>query len=406
MQEPFLVFDPTTELSFDEKSRIYCSLVTLVKAEFPFDDALEDRAAQFLKSVTPRFGKFSLSTKLVTDLVPSSTGSPSGFVESIFTLLSSPHSTLVAATLSLLRTTTWNLSTQFQCRLVESDIITNALATVQPHTLPITGFEETHSYLIRIIDLFVDLASASSLRNLRVTTAAIDKSNHREMIFQKVVTPSSPFVTFLITNRNSIDGDFFESFMYLLNTFIKIAPFHLPTLEFVLVSPIVMAFSSCLSFVEDDNDLLMILTSINNSLPEWKKEGREVVQYGKRMMQALFSEGFENTLEQILIHETSEYSGFRLSVVSFLEPRHKQPSKISESKQLQTTLLVIIGLSLQIAVHSSPNDGMDSTTPLAQSELEWTAISFLCWIEGELHRSSTDPTKRTPATRLNSVDTH
>ncbi|KAK2960041.1 hypothetical protein BLNAU_4924 [Blattamonas nauphoetae] len=49
--------------------------------------------------------------------------------------------------------------------------------------------------------------------------------------------------------------------------------------------------------------------------------------------------------------------------------------------------------SLQIAVHSTPNDRMDSTTPLAQSELEWPAISFLCWIEGELHRSSTDPTK-------------
>ncbi|KAK2941925.1 hypothetical protein BLNAU_23161 [Blattamonas nauphoetae] len=35
--------------------------------------------------------------------------------------------------------------------------------------------------------------------------------------------------------------------------------------------------------------------------------------------------------------------------------------------------------SLQVAVHSTPNDRMDSTTRLARSELEWPAISFLCW---------------------------
>ncbi|KAK2957786.1 hypothetical protein BLNAU_7220 [Blattamonas nauphoetae] len=45
---------------------------------------------------------------------------------------------------------------------------------------------------------------------------------------------------------------------------------------------------------------------------DWKKHGSEVVQSGKRMIKALLSEGFEDTLEQTLKHDKSEYSGFRL----------------------------------------------------------------------------------------------
>ncbi|KAK2963625.1 hypothetical protein BLNAU_1190 [Blattamonas nauphoetae] len=305
MQEPFLVFDPKTELSFDDKSSIYCSLATLVKAEHRSNNALEDRATRFLTSLAPKFGDFSLSAKLVTDLVPSSTGSHSGFVESIVTLLSSPHSTIVEAALLFLNVTTWNLPTRFLSRLAEVDIITNALAAVQPHTLPITGFEETHRYLIRIVDIFVDLASQSNLRDLGIT-ATVDKSNHLEMIFQKVVIPSSQIVTFLISNRNLLKGNLLDSFMILLRTLLEVGPFHRPTLEFVLASPIVMAFSSCLPFAEEAVILFIHLGNINNSLKEWRNHGPEVVQSAKRMMQALISEGFEDTLEQMMMYEKND----------------------------------------------------------------------------------------------------
>ncbi|KAK2963087.1 hypothetical protein BLNAU_2110 [Blattamonas nauphoetae] len=101
-EEPFLNFDPNAQLSFEDMSRIFNSLVVLVKAGYPFDNALEDRAAQFLESLEPEWDEQDLADKLVEELVPSSAGSPSGFVESIATLLSSPHSTVVAAALSFL----------------------------------------------------------------------------------------------------------------------------------------------------------------------------------------------------------------------------------------------------------------------------------------------------------------
>ncbi|KAK2957756.1 hypothetical protein BLNAU_7190 [Blattamonas nauphoetae] len=312
LQEPFLTFDVNSDLSFEDKSTIYRSLVALVKAKYPFDIELQDRCVQFLKSLEPKWSyDKELANKLVTDLVPSSAGSSSGFVPSIAIVLSLPHSIVVEAALSFLSRTTQVSSAEIQNRLVESDLITKVFAIVQPQTLSISGNEEIFDYLINIIFYCLDLASPSSLIDLGITIAA-DKYNRREMIFQKVVLPSSKFVTFLITNRHILNEDLLHSFMSQLDRFIDIGPFHRPTLEFVVASPIVMPFSSCFSFVEDDQALWNILNHINLSLGEWKKHGHEVVQSAKRMMQALISEGFEDTLEQTLMLKKSGYYGFRL----------------------------------------------------------------------------------------------
>ncbi|KAK2943457.1 hypothetical protein BLNAU_21640 [Blattamonas nauphoetae] len=305
-REPFLNCNPYSQISFKNKSTVLCSLVALVKAEYPFDETLLDKAARFLKNLVPSWFEKEQAEKLVTDLVLSSAGSPSGFVDSILTLLSSSHSTVVAAALSFLHEITIRSSIEIRSRLVESDLISSVLATVQPDTLPITGNDEILDNLIWIIVECLNLADSSHLWRLGITDA-IDKVNHREMIFQKVVIPSSQFMTFLISNRNVLSRDLLDSFMSQLATLIHKVPFHIPTLEFVLKSPIVMAFSRCLSFVEDDFRLFYTLNCINKSLENWKKEVGEVAQSGKRMMQALISEGFEDTLEQMLKHDKDGY---------------------------------------------------------------------------------------------------
>ncbi|KAK2941923.1 hypothetical protein BLNAU_23159 [Blattamonas nauphoetae] len=301
-QEPFLEFDPISELSFEDQSKIYCSLVALVKAEQPFDNILLDKAAQFLKSLEPDWNQEIYADRLVTELVPSSNGSPPGFIDSILTLLSSPHSTVVAAAMSFLIRTTIESSQTIRCRLVESDIVTKVIATLQPHTMPISGNRAIFSKFVKIIFFCLQLANPFPLSKLGIIEA-VDRFNHREMIFQNVLLPSSQFVVFLITNRFIFDGDLFRSFMSLLVTHIRICPYHRPTLDYVLASPIVMAFSSCLSFVEDDGYLWVTLVDLVESLIEWEEDGPEVAQSGKRMMEALFSEGFEHTLEQRVKHD-------------------------------------------------------------------------------------------------------
>ncbi|KAK2955456.1 hypothetical protein BLNAU_9503 [Blattamonas nauphoetae] len=218
-EEPFLDFDPKTELSFEDLSKIYNSLVALVKAGYPFDKALQDKAVQFLESLDPTWDK-DLKEKLALKLVPTSDGSPSGFIASIVTLLSSPHSTVVTSALSFLFNVTVLSSPAIQCPLVDSDLISNVLAILQPHTLQMSGNEDIFGELFRIVGYCGDLASPSSLSNFGIT-AAVDKSNYREMIFRKVVLPSSQFVTFLISNRYILNGDLLKSFMMLLDMFIK-----------------------------------------------------------------------------------------------------------------------------------------------------------------------------------------
>ncbi|KAK2957857.1 hypothetical protein BLNAU_7291 [Blattamonas nauphoetae] len=283
--------------------------IALVKAEYPFNNALQDRAVQFLKSLKPKWSfDHDYADNLITNLVPSSAGSPSGFVESILTLLSSPCSTVITAALSFLFNITTSSSFGIRCRVVVSDLISNVLATVQTHTLPIQANEKMFRRLVLIIDSSIYLASPGSLRELGITTV-VDQLNHREMIFQKAVIPSSQFVTFLISNRYVLNGDLFNLFMHLLCQLLLIGPFHRPTLEFVLASPIVMAITSCLSFIENHHHLETSLLSIKQSLREWKTEGPEVAQSGKRMMQALFSEGFEHTLEQMLKIDEGDGNG-------------------------------------------------------------------------------------------------
>ncbi|KAK2944198.1 hypothetical protein BLNAU_20867 [Blattamonas nauphoetae] len=62
--------------------------------------------------------------KLVTDLVHSSDGSPSGFADSIVTLLSCPHLAVVEAALSFLFESICNSSFFVRHRLLESDPVT------------------------------------------------------------------------------------------------------------------------------------------------------------------------------------------------------------------------------------------------------------------------------------------
>ncbi|KAK2943437.1 hypothetical protein BLNAU_21620 [Blattamonas nauphoetae] len=256
----------------------------------------------FPKDLEPEWDYDDYGDRRVIDLVPSLAGSPSGFINSIVILLSSSHSTMIAAGLSFLHKTASHSSPQIQYRLVESDLVFKVLAIVQPHTLPISENGKIIDNLIWNIVNFLDLAHPFYVSEIGLTIA-VDAFNHREMIFQKVVFPSSELLTFLISNRNLLNRALLCSFMNLLNRLLEVGPFHRPTLEYLLASPIVMAFSSCLSIVEDGLPLSATLNNIKQSLKEWKKEGAEVVQSGKRMMQALFSEGFEDRLEQMSMRD-------------------------------------------------------------------------------------------------------
>ncbi|KAK2950935.1 hypothetical protein BLNAU_14125 [Blattamonas nauphoetae] len=191
-------------------------------------------------------------------------------------------------------------------------MITSVLAILQPLTLPISGNETILDSLIRIIVSYVNISLPECLRELGLTTA-VDTNNHREMIFQKVVIPSSPFLNFLISNRNSLTGLLFHSFMNLLSILLRIGPFHLPTLEFVFASQLVITISNHLTSIEAEFLRSKAIRDISYSLDEWQAQCTEVRQSGKRMIQALILEGLEDALEENIKNDKG--GAFGLSVV-------------------------------------------------------------------------------------------
>ncbi|KAK2959054.1 hypothetical protein BLNAU_6070 [Blattamonas nauphoetae] len=303
-REPFLTFDENSRLSFDDKSKIHCSLVALVEADYTFDKALEDRAARFLKNVEPEYGYQDDADRLVCRLVPSSYGWPSGFVESIATLLSSPHWTVFAAALSLLESTLVWTSTPFKVvlPLVESDLIPYLAVTFQSHALPISENGKILFNLLRIVDYSFFLPRPANYR-YRGITSAVDRWNYDEMIFQKVVIPLSHFMMFLFRRRHDLTGELFGNFVRQLLRLLNMGAFHGPTLTFILASPLAMAYSSCLAIVEMDYIRWGLFEMLDTSIKEWKSQGPEVAQSGKRTMRALFWEGLSDTLEQKLKNE-------------------------------------------------------------------------------------------------------
>ncbi|KAK2960033.1 hypothetical protein BLNAU_4916 [Blattamonas nauphoetae] len=98
------------------------------------------------------------------------------------------------------------------------------------------------------------------------------------------------------------------------------APYHVPTLEFVLASPVVWTIAGTLSSPETIWKTYHLLNPINSSLDEWKEKGPEVVEYGQRMVLALFSEGFEETLEQMRMNDKDAQQELPVTRLAHLPP--------------------------------------------------------------------------------------
>ncbi|KAK2963094.1 hypothetical protein BLNAU_2117 [Blattamonas nauphoetae] len=170
--DTFLSFDPTSELSFEDKSSIYSALVALMKAEYPFDNACQDRAAKFLKRLkSTDEEEDDFADQLVAHLVHSSSGAPSDFLASIITLLSSPYPTIVVSALSFLTKATMGSSLELRYRIMESDVITKVFAIFQPHSLPIAGNAKIFKNLLRLPNNFCIISLPGTLLELYLTTA-------------------------------------------------------------------------------------------------------------------------------------------------------------------------------------------------------------------------------------------
>ncbi|KAK2956630.1 hypothetical protein BLNAU_8471 [Blattamonas nauphoetae] len=306
----FLNLDSNSHLSFEDKSTLYCSLVSLVQSNHIFDEALQDKTVKFLENLKPGRTALQLANQIISKLVPSPDTTQSRFIDSIYILVSSPHTKIVSAALAFLEGSFMSSSKRYKTQVFDVDFVPRILSIIQPHTLTVSGNENLFCSLNHILSSSINLAHSRCMDTFGITEPPT-LHNRREIIFQRHIQPLSQYLSFLCSNRYffaTVESS--GGMQSLLGRVLQISPFHHPTLEFVLASPIVMTIPSFLSFVEHSGALWNILADILYLMCEWKKHSTEVAQSGKRMIRALLSDGMEDTLEQLLLsNQNCDFSG-------------------------------------------------------------------------------------------------
>ncbi|KAK2954376.1 hypothetical protein BLNAU_10708 [Blattamonas nauphoetae] len=132
-----MIWDGQTVESASDKLEIYQSLVALIKDGRDFDVPLEAKAVIFLNSVSPKTQQsadaFLNSIGLTTD------ESLTNFVQSIGMLVSSPSQVITTAALNLLNNLIRNCSAKFRLNLVQTDLISKIINTLNLLSLSFAG---------------------------------------------------------------------------------------------------------------------------------------------------------------------------------------------------------------------------------------------------------------------------
>ncbi|KAK2950938.1 hypothetical protein BLNAU_14128 [Blattamonas nauphoetae] len=299
-------FSIESDLSFEESSHIFRSFLAAMKDSCPLDDLLLDKVVFLLKKLTPSSTVSAIKT---AELIPSSDGSSTEFVNQMALLLSSPHRKLVEATLSFVFITIMEAAPPLQMKLVEADLLSKVLQAIQSHISLGHPSEELHWNLFGIIFKASRLAKPYSLPHLEIVDD-IAKHNHYEMLFLKLYRPSALYLSRLFANRYLFAQDrMARSFLILLGDLHQICPFHRPTLDLLIAQSIDLASISCLACVEMDDSLTVFLHSVQYGIKQWSKEGPYVKQNGRRLIQALTLEGYADIIEERVLNCASGHYG-------------------------------------------------------------------------------------------------
>ncbi|KAK2958536.1 hypothetical protein BLNAU_6570 [Blattamonas nauphoetae] len=302
--DPFKSFTAQSEQTFDNQSAVFASLVNMTKDGCHFDDILQDKAIMFLKCLEPGFGDTDTADRLISSLLLSSNEPNTALNDSICILLSSPEKRIVSMTLTLLDSTTRRSSLQCRLQLLKSDLVHKMFATIKPHTLPITENDGIRSRMIWIAFHLLNLANPNLLALLEIRNPS-DKHNHLEMVFEKTVRPSSPFLHHAFKNHDLLPDRLKDSILNFFGAILRLCPYFTPALDFVIAHSVSLQTTRCLSFMEDSRPLQNFLQLTQMDFKNWAEGDWLVQRNGKIVGTALLSEGFKDEVEQLMMHDMS-----------------------------------------------------------------------------------------------------
>ncbi|KAK2945106.1 hypothetical protein BLNAU_19955 [Blattamonas nauphoetae] len=274
----FINWDPKSDLSSEEMSLLFLSLVEMVKTEYQFDEPLQQKADVYLKAITP--DSEEKADELILCLVPDDE-STSSFVESIMILLSSQIKVVMMATLKFVQVVLMFSSPSAQLQLVQDDLVAGIVTTLNLKSCSFTEDNEIIHILRSIVALSIWLATFDGLQELERTDPS-DQLEVHEAVFKHVILPSKDYLNNLFRSRfMRFEENQPRLVRVLASQTIRISPFHEPTMMLSTSLPLALVVVTGLTVRESEFSVWDDLVDLMNMKREWTEAGGNFDRMGR-----------------------------------------------------------------------------------------------------------------------------
>ncbi|KAK2943320.1 hypothetical protein BLNAU_21745 [Blattamonas nauphoetae] len=301
---PFLNWTYNPDESDEDKAVVFRSLVATLKSQDALDDSLEEKAVEFLESVTPDDEEFA--DLYVDGFASNSDKSLTIFLLSIMFLISSGSQVIKTATMKMLRYLPCNCTPEVRFPLVQADLIPQLINTLNPQDHSFEEAEDLHICLLSIMNATFGLTTPLGLDDLSVVDD-IETEDVHEAVLKQALVPSEKYLCHLCMNRHSIiDGDQSSEFMKLLAQLIGLCTHCEFSMNIVRDVPVMLTIPSCLTFFEDERSIGYFLWEMNYSQEACNRERGKMRRMMKTVHRMLRMEGFEDVIEEKLQNDEDE----------------------------------------------------------------------------------------------------
>ncbi|KAK2957622.1 hypothetical protein BLNAU_7521 [Blattamonas nauphoetae] len=196
--DAFLNWSEEKFSSEHECAVVFRSLVATVKFQPELNVSLEEKAVKFLESMIPMIRQGT--DPFLRSLGRTADESSTNFVESVVVLLSSANQAITTAAMKMLGTLIRTCSAEVLLALVQADLISRLINTLNPQSLAFAEAVDIHISLMRIITESVWLAIPYGLAQLGIEDENEQQAVY-ETVFLQVITPSETYLCHLCVNR-------------------------------------------------------------------------------------------------------------------------------------------------------------------------------------------------------------
>ncbi|KAK2944551.1 hypothetical protein BLNAU_20505 [Blattamonas nauphoetae] len=189
---PFMNWNPKDEVTADSVSPAFISLISMVRDDFKFSEELLQKALTFLSSIIKNINRsYTLANDLLKAIGPDSPNPAAIFVDSIFVLVSSPHQSIVKASLTFIRKCLITCSFANRLALVSSKPFPRILSTPHLRDLSIIEYTDIVKVILALFKNGILLTLTESARFLS-TTSNEHPQSIRDVVLNEVLIPIEP----------------------------------------------------------------------------------------------------------------------------------------------------------------------------------------------------------------------